>query len=176
MRPWLAAGLVGSLAAISLAFQAAQPLERGIAGTMRGLTLPLDAPQGMAGARIAMSSEDRDVYTQLVSFIDAHARACDTVLALPMHPQINFLSRRRAPFRFFSSALGLRSDKDVADAEAILQRAPPAVVVWREDDKYNTAPTLALIDWLMRRYVPAGQAGPFRLYLPATPGAAAQCP
>jgi hypothetical protein len=176
VRRWLAAGMVGFLATISLAFQAAQPLERNIAGIMRGLTLPLDAPQGIPGARIAMSGEDRDVYTQLMDFIDAHARACDTVLALPMHPQINFLSRRRAPFRFFSSALGLRSDKDVADAEAILLRAPPAVVVWREDDKYNTAPALALIDWLMRRYVPAGQAGPFRLFVPASPAAAAPCP
>lgn len=165
-RRAMAFAVVGFLAVVGLVLQAGQPVQRGFVATMRGIVQPLDAPNGIPGAHVAMSAADRDLYTSLIAFVRAHARSCDTVLALPMDPEINFLSGRRAPFRFFSSSLGLRSDEDIRRAEEILERAPPAVVVWLPDDKYNTPRTLILMNWIRERYVPAGQAGPFRLFLP----------
>jgi hypothetical protein len=164
-----AAALVLFLVITGLLWHAGQPIARGFDGMASGATVPLDAADGVPGARLAMPATDRDTYDAILKFIDAHARTCDTVFALPMHPQINFLSHRRAPFRYFSTALGLQSDADLRDAEAVLQRTPPAAVFWLPEDKYNTPRALQLVDWIAQHFDAAGQIGEFKVFVPKTP-------
>jgi hypothetical protein len=175
-QPALAATLVLLLSLTGLFWHAAQPAQRGLVGIANGVAVPLDAAYGIPGARIAMTGADRDSYDAIMAFINAHARSCDTVLAIPMHPQINFLSHRRAPFRFFSSALGLQTDNDVQDAEALLQRAPPAAIFWLADDKYNTPRGLQLVKWIQTHYASAGPIGGFDVFVPRVPARDVACP
>jgi hypothetical protein len=157
---------VAAAAAVALVLHAAQPLSRGLGGIAAGTTVPLDAPDGLPGARIAMERQDQETYRRLLAIIAAHAAPGEPILALPMNPELYFLSRRPAPFRFHSTAIGIRDEAALASVLEAIDRAPPPVVIHRPHDKYNTAASLAIVERIRSRYELRERVGPFDVYLP----------
>jgi hypothetical protein len=154
---------------VGLAFQAGQPLSRGISGIVQGVRAPLDA-DGLPGASLRMEAAVQDRYRELLGFIDAHAGHRDAVLGLPMIAQLNFLSGRRAPLRYVIAPLGLLSDDDLAEAERQLAADPPAVVFFIPKDKYTTPRVGALMEALRPRYRLCATFGHIEAYAPTCAG------
>jgi hypothetical protein len=161
---WGTAAVATFLALIGLTYHAGQPLSRGIAGTVAGTRVAvLDTP---LGHRVGLRVEGRDhaLYDGLAALVESTVASDQTILALPFNPELYFITGRRNPFRFYNSALGIRSEDDLAAAIATLTRTPPRLVFYRPDDKYNTAASLALIDHVRQRYELLGSRGGFEIY------------
>ncbi|MEO8667451.1 MAG: hypothetical protein ABI399_02980 [Bauldia sp.] len=160
------AGVVGAtlfVVVVGLGFQAGQPLFRGVAGTIRGDWYALDA-LGPPGASIRVTADDRATYGDVLAFIDRHAAPAESILGLPMTPELYFLSQRNPPVPFAIAPLALRTDNDVAEALREIESAPPAVVVFNPGDKYTTPHVRELMDRLSSSYPNCRTIGPFELH------------
>ncbi len=126
------------LAAAGLYYQAGQPLSRGIEGIVegqRGVLVQSDQP-----VRTGLSIEAVDIatYKRIVALVEKEAGQDQTILALPVNPEIYFLTNRRNPFRFFNSALGILDKATLDDVLRTMKERPPQLVFYRAADKYNT--------------------------------------
>jgi hypothetical protein len=158
------------LSAIAIWFQAGQPLSRGLAGIIAGTRVALDAPDGLPRASLAMERADRDVYAAVLVHIERNAAPNEPLFTVPMDPELNFLSGRRAPVPYFGISFGLRSRADVGETLEILRRSAPLFVVYRVDDKYLSALGGELIEEIRKLAPDPVEIGPFRLFrLPAPP-------
>jgi hypothetical protein len=149
--------------AVGLVFQAGQPVSRGLAGIVGGERITLDS-DGLQGASVAMEKSDETLYRDVLAFIGRHAAPDDTILGLPMTPELYFLSGRRPPVRFAITALGLLSDADVEETTRRIATEPPAVVVFKTGDKYTTAQVRKVMDFVQARYRLCVTIGPFELF------------
>lgn len=157
--------------ALTLWTQAAQPLTRPLDAVVAGQRVPLDAPDGLPRATIAMQAEEQALYRALLAAIALHTSAGQPILALPMNPELYFLSGRQPPVRFFASQLGLATEADLAAALAAVEANPPVLLIHRPDDKYNGPLSDALLAALLPHYRALEPIGPFRLYLRSTSSA-----
>ena len=152
-------------AVIALLFQAGQPVSRGLGGIIAGATPPLDAPEGLPGARFAMERQDQATYLRLLALIEANSEAGEAILAVPFDPELYFLSHRRSPFRYYATMLGIRDDDALAEALQRLERSPPPIVIHKRDDKYNNWASDAVVAKVRDGYVQSERVGPFDVYL-----------
>ncbi len=164
LRP--ATAIAAGLAAIALFHHAGQPLSRGALGIVRGDRVAPAATEGLVRARLAIEPSDRETYTRLIAIVAQHARPCDTVLALPLNPEINFLADRRAPFRFASAAIGLTGTEAVERAALQIAAEPAAVLVHRRHDKYNTPLVVAFLERIKPLYRHHESVGGFDVLVP----------
>ncbi len=154
-RSWrrgLAPAAALMLAAIGLYYQAAQPLTRGLAGAFRGERVELVPADGLDRAGLWIDAEDARLYRHLIEMIERETDADATILAIPVNPELYFLSRRRNPFRFFNSAFGVRDDTALNSVLQTLARSPPRLVIYNPGDKYNTVYAAKIMDFVKRRY------------------------
>ncbi len=152
-------------AALAIWTQAAQPLTRPLADVVAGRRIPLDAPAGLPGASLAMQAEEQALYRALLAVIAERVKPDQTLLALPMNPELYFLSHRHPPVPFFAAQLGLGNAAEFDAALAALRADPPALIVHHSDDKYDTPLSVALLAALLPDYRALPEIGPFRLYL-----------
>ena len=140
------------LAGVGLWSHAGQPLTRGLAGIAAGERAPIDknALEFRVGLRVAPT--DRVFYEWLVPMILENSLPEESILALPVNPELYFMSKRRNPTRFFNSALGLRTDAEVEKLLSTLVVDPPALVVFRTNDKYVTPNTLKIVAKVRQTY------------------------
>jgi hypothetical protein len=140
------------LAGVGLWSHAGQPVTRGLAGVATGARAEIDnrAMEFRVGLRVAPT--DRAFYEWLVPLIMQNSGPEDSILALPVNPELYFMTGRRNPTRFFNSALGLRSDAEVEALLSTLEADPPALVVFRTDDKYVTPNTVKVVTKVRETY------------------------
>ena len=159
-----AVGLAAFLSAVGLHYQAGQPVSRGIAGIVAGQRAPAPVASGLARAGLQISADDAAAYRDLIDLIRRETPDGAAILALPGDPELYFLSGRRNPTRFYSSALGIPDDGALRDVLEILRRDPPRLVFFRPDDKYNTAQTARLMDFVRARYEALAPRAGFEIY------------
>ena len=111
-----------------------------------------------------MSDEDRLVYTRLVQAIERESTVNDSILALPNDAELYFLARRRNPVRFYNSALGVQRDDDAVDVIRLLETEPPRLVIFRPNDKYDTALLQRIMSVVRARYVRRGDVEGLEFY------------
>ena len=160
---WMMLSLV-ALSAWAVAFQAAQPLSRGIEGTVSGRRIPLDARGGLPRASIAMEAQDQRIFAELLRTIEAGARPGEPLMTLPMDPELNFMTGRRSPVPYYGTPLGLRNAHDVEAALRALDGAAPLFVVHRRGDKYLTPLSAELLEAVRAGSPAPRRVGPFDLY------------
>lgn len=147
-----AAALAFALSACGLWYHAGQPVSRGAQGVAKGERMPLVAAQGIALASLWMTNEDNAAYGEILTLIEQEVPEDRAILSLPFNPELYFLSGRRNPTRFFNSALGVRNDRDYRAAIVALEANPPVLVFHDPDDKYNTAMTARILEYVTDRY------------------------
>lgn len=140
------------LSGVGLWAHAGQPLTRGLAGIATGERAMIDRKilDFRVGLRVA--PEERAFYEWLVPLIRKNSRPEESILALPVNPELYFMTGRRNPTRFFNSALGLRTDSEVGVLLSTLVVDPPALVIFNSGDKYLTPNTLKVMTTVRRTY------------------------
>ena len=126
------------LSAVALYYHAAQPLSRGLIGTLEGVRTELAPGDALGRLGLSIETNDIKVYRHIADLVKREVRADQTILALPVNPEIYFLTNRRSPFRFYNSALGILDESDLNAVMQTMKNRPPRLVFHRPVDKYNT--------------------------------------
>ena len=126
------------LSAVALYYHAAQPLSRGLIGTLEGVRTELAPGDALGRLGLSIETNDIKVYRHIADLVKREVRADQTILALPVNPEIYFLTSRRSPFRFYNSALGILDESDLNAVMQTMKNRPPRLVFHRPVDKYNT--------------------------------------
>jgi hypothetical protein len=156
--------------ATALYYHAAMPLSRhlqgDVAGERRFPHAQLDSPK----AGIYTDSVEAEFYNQLLKTIRRETRPGDSILAIPTNAELYFLSGRTNPFRFYNTALGIRSSAALDSALRVLTCKPPKLVFYAGSDKYNTAASVRLAQVVQQSYERLPDAGPFQIFRRRNPG------
>jgi hypothetical protein len=145
-----------ALAAVALAFHAGQSRHRTSVQILEGhrdTDVWTSRAGGLDRASIQLSKSDRDTYGRLVHLIRSETRQDDSILALPNSSELYFLAERRNPTRFYNSTMGLLNSADVRALLSVMQERPPRIVVFRPDDKFNTAESRDLMAYVASTHV-----------------------
>jgi hypothetical protein len=152
------------IAGAALYYQAAMPLTRHlqgiVAGERRFPTTPLPSP--VAG--IYVDAPDAELYQSLVQLIDRETQPGDTIFALPMNAELYFLGRRTNPFRFYNTAVGVRSAADLDSVLQVMRCHPPKLVFYDPTDKYNTPASVRIAGTVRRQYEKLAPVPPFEVF------------
>ncbi|MFK8017495.1 MAG: hypothetical protein AB8G17_18875 [Gammaproteobacteria bacterium] len=138
---------IGVLSAIGLYFHAAQPV-RSIDATIAGVRVAEQVDCALPRLGVRLLAADCARYQRRLALIEQYSDVDDTLLAVPVNPELYFLSGRRAAVRFFNSSLGLATQTELDTVIQSLAKKPPAVVFFDPADKYNDANSLALMRWV----------------------------
>jgi hypothetical protein len=155
-----AAFLVG----VGLYYQAGMPLTRHLQGIVAGERRFPGALLASSVAGIYVDTADAALYQKLIHLTEQETQPGDTIFALPTNAELYFLSRRTNPFRFYNTALGLRSSADLDSALHILTCYPPKLVFYNAQDKYNTPESAQLAALVQARYRELAAVPPFQVF------------
>jgi hypothetical protein len=153
------------LASIAVIFHAGQPTSRTVHAVLRGDRYPAPKASGLPHCSLTIDATEADTYRKVVELIAAHTADGDTIFAVPSNAELYFLSQRTNPFRFYNTALGVRTDADVEQVRRVIRQRPPRLVAFNPRDKYNTARSRQIMDEVRARYVLAGRVDPFEVYV-----------
>lgn len=174
---WLASGagraLRGSvlavaaiMAVVAVYYQAGMPLSRGLRGTVAGERTPVDTRLQLRRGGLLVERADAERYEKLVSLIQRESEVGDGIFAFPGDAELYFLGERRNPFPFFSTALGIRSARDLDTVLAVLRCRSPKLIFYEPDDKYNTVASRRIAAEIRATYDSLPPIPPFEIYRP----------
>jgi hypothetical protein len=152
------------LAVIGVYYQAAMSLNRGLEGIVAGERRPAVTPLRLARGGLYVDAEDAAQYRRLVELIEQETHPGDTILALPSNAELYFLTGRTNPFRFYNSAVGIRSSADLESTLRVVRCHPPKLVFYNLKDKYNTAASERIGDSVQVRYDAVTPLPPFQVF------------
>jgi hypothetical protein len=155
---------VVTLAAIAIFYQAGQSTLRGELRIVRGVRDEFVWFHESPRAQLWLPRNEADLYARLLSVIQSNSNPQDEILALPVNPELYFLTGRKCPVRFFNSALGLRHPEQLHQLQQQILERPPTLVVLRPNQVYNTPLTRQLMESIRQRYTPLECIGDFEIY------------
>lgn len=156
--------VTAGLAAMGLYYHAAQPVSRGEAGIIRGERVALAANPGIERCSLWMEPSEAQLYRRLLSLIEREVRPDESILALPVNPELYYLSGRQNPTRFFNAALGIQNQQQFQKVLHEIEHAAPKLVFFRPDNAYNTPYTNQLMAYVKTRYKLLEQIAGFNIY------------
>jgi hypothetical protein len=168
-RTFAAVGVL-ILCSVAVFFQAGQPVTRGPRGIVEGKREPAVFSANLLRSGLRVDAESLAQHEALVALIQQETRADETIAAIPSSAELYFLSERRNPFRFYNTALGVRSPGSVAGVLNVFQRSPPRLVIFEPTDKYNTPQSGEIMAFVRMHYESRGRVGPFEIYRLQRPG------
>jgi len=165
-----AAARLSSVGALGLAltaviFHAGQPTSRSVHAVLRGDRSPGPNASGLPHCSLNIDAAEAGTYRKVVEVIAAHTADGERIFAVPSDAELYFLSQRQNPFRFYNTALGVRTDADVEDVRRVIRERPPRLVAFNPRDKYNTPRSRQIMDEVRARYVLVSRVDPFEIYV-----------
>jgi hypothetical protein len=152
------------IAGVALYYQAAMPLtislQGSVAGERRFPATPLQSP--VAGTYV--DAAEAQLYQSLIRLIDRETQPGDTIFAFPMNAELYFLGRRTNPFRFYNTAIGVRSAADLDSVLQVIRCHPPKLVFYDPTDKYNTPASVRIAGTVRRQYEKLAPVPPFEVF------------
>ena len=152
------------IAGVALYYQGAMPLTRKLEGTVEGERRFPATPLLSPVAGIYVDATEAQLYQSLVRLIDRETRPGDTIFALPTNPELYFLGRRTNPFRFYNTAVGVRSAADLDSVLQMIRCHPPKLVFYDPTDKYNTPASVRIAGTVRRQYEKLAPVPPFEVF------------
>ncbi|NKB56447.1 MAG: hypothetical protein GKS00_08935 [Alphaproteobacteria bacterium] len=147
-----------------LHYHAAQPASRGLSGMLKGTRTAVVTSEALNHVGLSVESTDIAVYRHISELVEREVRADQTILAIPVNPEIYFITERRSPFRFFSSALGIQTEAELTHVLKTMRNRPPQLVFHRPGDKYNTKSGDAVMAYVREHYTTLKSHGGFNIY------------
>ena len=154
------------LSGIAIYYYAAQPVS-GFKAAFDGNRTILSLNNentALPRSHLKIEPQEHQRYLELLRVIETETKPDETIFAFPSNAELYFLSGRRNPFRFYNTALGIRNDRDFDQVRETIVSNPPAIVVYRPDDKYNTGYSRQLIKLIKERYGLLTQVSGFEIY------------
>ncbi len=102
------------LAATGVYFHAGQPASRGIAGLLRGDRVQSTRASTLPHNSLRIEPEEERRYASLVELIRREVPPGAAIFAVPGNAELYFMAERRNAFRFYNTALGVRTDQELA--------------------------------------------------------------
>ena len=163
---WFTAPIVMAwcLCVTALHYHAAQPLSRGAEGILTGVRTHTMHKSSLPGNSLSITEEDLALYRRIVDLVYEHTKESDYILALPANPEIYFMTSRKNPLRYANAGQGIVSDTGLVTAKQQLDANPPAMVLYRMVDKYNTHYVSELMTHLDPYYQRLDTIGEFTVY------------
>lgn len=164
---YLAISLSLFLSGIAVFYHAGQPLVGTFGAFFGGRrnVLSLNQPlSSLPRVSLKIEMEDDKRYSDILKVIESQTRLDDTIFALPTSAELYFISGRRNPFRFYNTALGIRTESDFRQVRETIITQPPKLVLYRSDDKYNTDYSRQLVRVVEERYDFLGETSGFAVY------------
>jgi hypothetical protein len=158
--------MTAGAAALSLTaiwYHAAQPLSRGMSGTIAGErigTVPTEIPR----AGLWSDPADGAVYRTILGIIERDTKPGDPIFAFPDDPEFYYLSERRNPFPFFTTAIYVRNAADAEGVIDVLRRARPRIIVFAPEDKNRMPPVEPVVSFVHDHWTLIARAGRFEVY------------
>ena len=155
------------LSGIAVFYHAGQPLVGTFPAFFSGRRniMSLNQPlSSLPRVSLKIDAEDEKRYAEILKVIESHTRLDDTIFALPTSAELYFITGRRNPFRFYNSALGIRTESDFRQVRETIIAKPPKLVLYRPDDKYNTDYSRELMRVVEERYEFLGETSGFAVY------------
>lgn len=153
------------LVAIGLVFQAGQPLSRGVIGTFEGDVKNKLVSSDLPHCSIRIEPSMAKKYGKILAIINETSQKNDTLLTIPFNPELNFMSKRISPFRFYNTALGMSSESDVIAAINKLQEKKTKLVIFDVNNKYNVKLTEKLVTYVKSNYRLYEKVEGFEIYM-----------
>lgn len=118
------------------------------------------------GASLKINEQSHDQYKGLLAYIDKHTTSEDYIFAFPVNPEIYFLSQRKNPTPYISTAISIASDQTYNELLEMLTEKPPRLIISRPEDKYTGVYEERLVSDLVSKlgYKQATTIGHFVLY------------
>jgi hypothetical protein len=148
----------------AVAFQAGQPLSRGIPGIVAGSSGEAQIPSGLPRVSLSIAESDAVAFREIVTTIAEEARPDEPLMTIPMEPELNFITGRESPVNYYGTPLGLTGEEDLSRTLEALDTAAPLFVVNRRSDKYLTPLSARLLEFVRSRSMPPRTIGPFDLF------------
>jgi hypothetical protein len=155
------------LCGIAVFYHAGQPLSSRLADLFGGVRNVMSLSQRVSSiprVSLKIEADDDKRYSAILKVIESETRPEDTIFALPTNAELYFLSGRRNPFRFYNTALGIRTESDLRQVKETIVARPPKLVLYRQDDKYNTDYSREVMQLVEERYHFLGQTSGFSVY------------
>jgi hypothetical protein len=151
-------------AGVALYYQAAMPLTRHFGAIVAGERSFPATPLPSLVAGIYVEAGEADLYQSLIRLIDRETQPGDTIFALPSNAELYFLGRRTNPFRFYNTAVGIRSATDLDSVLQLIRCHPPKLVFYDPTDKYNTPASIRIAGTVQRQYEKLAPVPPFEVF------------
>lgn len=154
------------LSGIAIYYHAAQPVS-GLKAAFEGNRTIFSLNNentALPRSQLKIDPQERERYLELLQVIETETKPDEAIFAFPSNAELYFLSGRRNPFRFYNTALGIRNDGDFQQVREAILSNPPAIVIYRPDDKYNTGYSRELIKLIKEHYGLLTQVSGFEIY------------
>lgn len=146
------------LSLFSLWHYIAMPLE--IQGEHKAVSSQIE------GASLTINEQSHDQYIGLLTYIDKRTTPQDYIFTFPVNPEIYFLSQRKNPTPYISTAISISSDQEYNELLEMLTGKAPRLIINRPNDKYTGVYEERLVSDLVSKlgYKQATTIGHFVLY------------
>ncbi len=152
------------LVAMSIHYQAAEPVGRTLGGIIRGDRIGLVPATTLPRTGLWIDPESLFVYTEVIQTIQAHTQPDDTIFVIANNPEFYFLAERRNPFRFWNTAVGVRNAEESLAVMRLLVSEPPRVIVIDSKDRNNTSHSESMIEHVRSTYTLVKTVLNFEIY------------
>ena len=164
---WLTAAVALTLGVTGVYFHAGQSsLRSGNDKRMghRSWTASTPICTDIPRATLRIEQRDCEPYRRVVEILRSEVPPDATIFAIPNDAEFYFLANRPSPFRFYNTALGIRHDDDLSEVLAALAADPPFAVTFRPADKYNTAASVRIMEYVRSTYQNVQTIGDVEIY------------
>ena len=161
---WFTVAVSTVIAAAALYYQAAMPLTRHLQGIVSGERRFPATPLPFPVAGIYVDAADAQLYQSLIQLIDRETQPGDTIFALPMNAELYFLGQRTNLFKFYNTAVGVRSAAELDSVLQVIRCHPPKLVFYDPTDKYNTSASVRIVSTVRRQYEKLATVPPFDVF------------
>jgi hypothetical protein len=124
----------------------------------------LTRPHSVPRCGVRLEEDVARLYGDILTLVDRETDGRDAIFALPVHPELYYLTNRRNPTRFYNTALALHSESDTRILLEGFGRSPPKLVFYNPRNAYNTAESSRIMDWVRSHYDRIGTVGAFEIY------------
>ena len=159
------AALTVLLSVVAVTYHAAQPFARTTREMLEGRRTSTDVVEcALPRCGLRLERAILEPYRQIVGVIEKEVPPGAAIAVFPSDAGLYFLSDRRNPFRFYNSAIGLRSPADLEQTIEIMRREAPRIMTFRPGDKYTTPATRTLVARVRPRYDHIATIGDVEVY------------